>query len=175
MALKGPTRCFIKCSKKKLENRSDIYFMLDVVRFALGDPEKAFLLITQKAEHKAFIVFDYDNPDHSECPVLGFIMTGHIREVRDHESSYVSWSYVQSMPDVEAWESRKRDTSPENGMQLRTGKTACRLGTNLIIRAACSLIVILLLLLLNLWSRAQSCKHLRICLCIHRLLTSSGS
>lgn len=55
--------------------------MTEVVKFASGDPEKAILLISQIAERSAFIVFDYDNPEHKECRVLGFTVKIHIREV----------------------------------------------------------------------------------------------
>ncbi|KAK3366554.1 hypothetical protein B0H63DRAFT_92830 [Podospora didyma] len=81
MALTGPTRCFIKCSKERLERKSDKDIIAEVVKFAAGDPEKAFLLITLKAGRRAYIVFDYSNPDHIECPVLGFSVKKHIKGV----------------------------------------------------------------------------------------------
>lgn len=81
MSLKGPTRCFIRCSTKKLEEKGDKDIIAEVAKFAAGDPEKAFLLITLKAERRAYIVFDYGNPDHIECPVLGFAVKGHIKMV----------------------------------------------------------------------------------------------
>lgn len=57
--------------------------MVEVVKFASGDPQKASLLITHKGERRTFILFDYDNPDHDECPVLGFTVKRHIKHVHN--------------------------------------------------------------------------------------------
>lgn len=79
----GPTRCIIYCSMSKFNKHSqDVYgivFVKEVVEYASGDYQKACLLGTITGNH-AFIVFDYNNPDHhSDCRVLGFRIKRSIR------------------------------------------------------------------------------------------------
>jgi hypothetical protein len=81
----GPTRCVIYCSKSKFDKHSQdpygMFFVKDVVEYASGDYQKASLLGTITGLH-AFIVFDYNNPDHhSDCRVLGFRIKRSIRPV----------------------------------------------------------------------------------------------
>ena len=83
-ALEGPIRVFIRCSRKRFDKHykeSETDVMTDVVKFASGDPQKAFLLITSVGEHRVSIAFDYDNPEHNECPVRGFRIKKHIKAV----------------------------------------------------------------------------------------------
>jgi hypothetical protein len=72
----GPARCVIYCSKEKFDKHSQdpygFFLMEKVVEYASGDYQRASLLGTVTGKD-AFIVFDYDNPDHlSACRVLGF-------------------------------------------------------------------------------------------------------
>ena len=81
----GPTRCLIYCSKRKFDEHSQdpygILFVKEVVEYASGDYQKATLLGTVKGNH-AFIIFDYDNPDHlSSCKVLGFQIKKHVKPI----------------------------------------------------------------------------------------------
>jgi hypothetical protein len=71
-----PVRCVIYCLKKKFDKYSQdpygFFFVEKVVEYVSGDYQKANLLGTVTGED-AFIVFDYDNPDHlSACKVFGF-------------------------------------------------------------------------------------------------------
>jgi hypothetical protein len=83
--LRDASRCVIYCSKKIFDKLSqDPYgtaLMKEVVKYASGDFEKASLLGTVIGEH-AFIVFDYNNPDHLDtCSVLGFKIKHSIKPV----------------------------------------------------------------------------------------------
>lgn len=108
--LSGPTRCLIFCSKGKLDKRpQDPYgdFLVKrVVNYASGDPERASLLGTIIGKH-AFIVFDYDNPDHrSDCKVLGFRVNRYIKPIsvspRDIDSTVDKWKKdCQNFPRLE--------------------------------------------------------------------------
>jgi hypothetical protein len=81
----GPARCVIYCSKSKFdEHPQDLYgefFVKKVVEYTFGDYQKASLLGVVTGKH-AFIIFDYDNPDHlSSCKVLGFKIKQSIRPI----------------------------------------------------------------------------------------------
>jgi hypothetical protein len=81
-ALEGSIRIFIRSSRKRFdkhckEGETDV--MADVVKFASGDSQKAFLLITSVGEPWVSIAFDYDNPNHNECVVRGFRIKKHIK------------------------------------------------------------------------------------------------
>lgn len=83
--LHGPTRCLIRCSKPKFDRDSEddygIVFVRRVVSHLSGDYTKAFLLGSIIGKY-TFIVFDYDNPDHSDtCDVLGFRVSKSIRAI----------------------------------------------------------------------------------------------
>lgn len=83
--LSGPTRCVIYCSRTEYDKHSKgahgESLVQRVVRHALGDIQKASLLGTVLGTH-AFIVFDYDNPDHLDsCEVLGFRARKSIRRI----------------------------------------------------------------------------------------------
>ena len=74
LQLKGPTRCLIICRKRVFDKYADDRYGSAIVEAAVkqacGDYAKAFLLGTIEGDN-AFIVFDYEKPDHSnDCEIL---------------------------------------------------------------------------------------------------------
>ena len=87
--LQGPTRCFIKCSRRRIDQKGDTALMLEKVKFASGDAEKAFLLTSSKHQRREFIGFDYDNPKHERCKVRGFL----IKKSHPRDFAFTSGDY----------------------------------------------------------------------------------
>jgi hypothetical protein len=92
--LYGPVRCIIYYLKKKFnkysQNPYDFFFVEKIVEYAFGDYQKINFFDTV-IEKDAFIIFDYNNPDHlNACRMLGF------RIRRSVKSIFISAEVVHS-------------------------------------------------------------------------------
>jgi hypothetical protein len=109
--LSGKARCLILCSprnhsidaNKSIKDIADqvSHIVKGVIDFAEADYSKAAFIGLFLSAKKLYIVFDYDNPDHSDCRVIAFKVRQHIKpifvpatEVHKRVKSWKSYPHI---------------------------------------------------------------------------------